>query len=128
MADFEKLAAEVEKLTVVEIAEFVKFLEARWGVSAAAPVAVAGVAMAPAAAAAEEAEEQVEFTVVLEEVGPEKIKVIKAVREVNKDLGLKEAKDVVESAPSNILEHVSKETAEAARKALEEAGAKVSVK
>ncbi len=128
MADFEKLAAEVEKLTVPEIAEFVKFLEARWGVSAAAPVAIAGMPVAAAAPAAEEAEEQIEFTVVLEEIGPEKIKVIKAVREVNKDLGLKEAKDVVESAPSNILEHVSKDVAEAARKVLEEAGAKASIK
>lgn len=128
MADFEKLAAEIEKLTVPEIAEFVKFLESRWGVSAAAPVLAAGMPVAAAAPAEEEAEEQLEFSVVLQEVGPEKIKVIKAVREVNKELGLKEAKDVVESAPSVILEHVSKEVAEAAKKTLEEAGAKATLK
>jgi large subunit ribosomal protein L7/L12 len=129
MADYEKLIAELEKLTVPQIAEVVKILEERWGVSAAAPIAMGAMPMmASGGAAAEVEEEQLEFTVVLQDVGAEKIKVIKAVREVNKDLGLKEAKDVVEGAPSNILEHVAKETAQAAKKTLEEAGAKVEVK
>jgi large subunit ribosomal protein L7/L12 len=126
MADYEKLAAQVEELSLPEIAEFVKFLEERWGVSAAAPVMVG--APAAGAGAAAEAEEKTEFDIVLEDVGPEKIKVIKAVREVNKTLGLKEAKEVVESAPAAILQGATKEDAEAAKKALEDAGAKVSVK
>jgi len=129
MADFEKLAKEVEKLSLPEVAEFVKFLEERWGVTAAAPVVMGGMmAGGGAAAPAEEAEEQTEFTVILQEVGPEKIKVIKAAREVNTDLGLREAKEVVEGAPSHILDGVSKEVAEAAKKVLEEAGAKVAIK
>jgi large subunit ribosomal protein L7/L12 len=127
MATHEKLIAELEKLTLPEVAELVKMLEERWGVSAAAPVMM-GAMPGMAAAAAEAVEEQTEFTVVLEAVGPEKVKVIKAVREINPNLGLKEAKDVVEGAPSNIVENVKKEEAEAAKKTLEDAGAKVAIK
>jgi large subunit ribosomal protein L7/L12 len=127
MAEFEALALEVEKLSLPEAAEFVKFLEDRWGVSAAAPMMM-GAMPGMAGGAAEAAEEQTEFDVVLEDVGPEKIKVIKAVREVNGTLGLKEAKEVVESAPAAIVEGANKEDAEAAKKTLEAAGAKVSIK
>jgi large subunit ribosomal protein L7/L12 len=127
MADYEKLAAEVEKLSLPEVADFVKFLEERWGVSAAAPMMM-GMMPGAAAGPAEAAEEQVEFDVMLEDIGPEKIKVIKAVREVNPTLGLKEAKEVVEAAPSAILSAVNKDDAAAAKKVLEDAGAKVSIK
>ena len=109
-------------MTVLELNELVKACEEEFGVSAAAPVAVAGAA---AGAAAEE--EQTEFTVVLAEVGSEKIKVIKAVREVT-GLGLKEAKEVVDGAPSNIKEGVDKAEAEAIKAQLEEVGAKVELK
>jgi large subunit ribosomal protein L7/L12 len=126
MADYEKLAEQVEKLSLPEVSEFVKFLEDRWGVTAAAPMMMG--AMPGAAAPAEAAEEQTAFDVVLEDVGPEKIKVIKAVREVNNALGLKEAKEVVESAPAPILQGANREDAEAAKKVLEEAGAKASLK
>jgi large subunit ribosomal protein L7/L12 len=126
MADYAKLAEQVESLSLPEVADFVKFLEERWGVSAAAPMMM-GV-MPGAGAAAEVAEEQTEFDVVLEDIGPEKIKVIKAVREVNNSLGLKEAKEVVESAPAAILQGANREDAEAAKKVLEEAGAKASLK
>jgi len=127
MADYDKIIEEVEKLSLPEVAELVKTLEERWGVSAAAPVMM-GAAVAGPSAAADAEEEKTEFNVVLDEVGPEKIKVIKAVREVNVTLGLKEAKEVVESAPAPILEAVSKEDAEAAQKRLEDAGATVSNK
>lgn len=127
MADYDALAQEVEKLSLPEVAEFVKYLEDRWGVSAAAPMMM-GAMPAMAGAAAEAEEEKTEFDVVLEDVGPEKIKVIKAVREVNASLGLKEAKEVVESAPATILEGATKDDAEAAKKTLEDAGAKVAVK
>jgi large subunit ribosomal protein L7/L12 len=125
MADYEALAAELEKLTLPEASGLVKFLEDRWGVSAAAPMMMGAM---PAAAAAEAVEEQTEFDVVLDDIGPEKIKVIKAVREVNASLGLKEAKEVVESAPAAILTGANKDDAAAAKKVLEEAGAKVSIK
>lgn len=119
----------LEKMTVLEINELVKALEERWGVSAAAPVAV-GAAPAAAdagAAAGQSAEEQTEFDVVLVEAGANKIQVIKAVRELT-SLGLKEAKDLVEAAPKPIKEAVSKDEAQSAKSKLEEAGAKVEVK
>ncbi len=124
MADLTKIAEELGKLTVLEAAELVKSLEEEWGVSAAAPAAAA----AAAAAAAEAAEEQTEFNVVLTEVGGNKIAVIKAVREVASGLGLADAKKLVESAPTPVLEAVSKDDAEAAKAKLEEAGAKVELK
>jgi large subunit ribosomal protein L7/L12 len=126
-AEYETLAAEIEKLPLPKIGEFVKFLEERWGVTAAAPMAMP-MMMAGGGAAVEAAEEQTEFEVMLTDVGAEKIKVIKAVREVNPTLGLKEAKDVVEAAPAAIASGVNKEEAERAKKILEEAGAKVTIK
>src|SRR6476659_5933815 len=122
MANLEKLVDDLSALTVLEAAELSKLLEEKWGVSAAAPVAVA--AAAPAAAE----EEQTEFTVVLTGGGDKKINVIKEVRGVRPDLGLKEAKDLVEGAPQNVKENVSKQEAEEIKKRLEEAGATVSVK
>ena len=124
MADLQKLAEELSGLTVLEAAELSKLLEEKWGVSAAAPVAVAA---APAAAAAAPVEEQTEFTVVLSAIGDKKIEVIKEVRAITA-LGLKEAKDLVEAAPKPIKEGVSKEEAEKIKAALEKAGAKVEVK
>ena len=130
MADTEQLISQLENMTVLELNALVKQLEDRWGVSAAAPVAV-GVAPAAAgggaATAAAEEEEQTEFDVVLTEVGANKIQVIKAVRELT-SLGLKEAKDVVDGAPKPVKQAVSKEEANAARAKLEEAGAKAEVK
>jgi len=128
MADNTALIEQLEGLTVLELNGLVKALEERWGVSAAAPVAV-GVAGGGAAAggAAVEEEEKTEFDVVLTDVGANKIQVIKAVRELT-SLGLKEAKDVVDSAPKAIKEGVAKEEAEAAKAKLEEAGAKAEVK
>ena len=128
MADHETLIQQLEGLTVLELNGLVKTLEERWGVSAAAPVAmgVAGGGAATGAAAVEE-EEKTEFDVVLTEVGANKIQVIKAVRELT-SLGLKEAKDVVDSAPKAVKEGVAKEEAEAAKAKLEEAGAKAEVK
>lgn len=123
----EALIAQIETMTVLELSQLVKALETRFGVTAAAPVAVAGAATAGAAAPVEEAEEQTEFNVVLSAVGPNKIQVIKAVRELT-SLGLKEAKDVVEAAPKAIKEGVPKPEAEAAKKKLEEAGATVEIK
>ena len=125
MADLEKLVEEISALTLTEAAALVKALEDKLGVSAAAPVAMMG-AM-PAAADAEPEEEQTEFNVVLKDFGPKKINVIKAVRQLT-NLGLKEAKEVVESAPSNIMEAVSKEAAEEAKASLEAAGAVVELK
>ena len=119
-----KLIEDVKSLTVLELSELVKALEDEFGVSAAAPVAVAAVA-APAAAAAEE--EKTEFDVVLKAVGGNKIAVIKAVREIT-GLGLKEAKEVVDNAPKAIKEGVSKDDAEAMKAKLTEAGAEVEVK
>ena len=125
MADLAKIVEELSALTVLEAAELSKLLEDKWGVSAAAPVAVAA---AGAAAPAEAAEEQTEFTVVLLDGGDKKINVIKEVRGVRSDLGLKEAKDLVEAAPANVVENVSKQIAEEVKKKLEEAGAKVQIK
>ena len=116
-----------KEMTLLELSEFVKIFEETFDVSAAAPVAVAA-AGAPAAGGAEAAAEQDEFDVVLESGGDKKIGVIKVVRELVSGLGLKEAKDLVESAPKQILEKVDKEAAEAAKTKLEEAGAKVTVK
>ena len=112
-------------LTLIELSEFVKKFEETFDVTAAAPVAVA--AAGPAAAAAEVVEEKDEFNVVLEAAGDKKIQVIKVVRELVSGLGLKEAKDLVESAPKPILEAVAKDAADAAKAKLEEAGAKVSL-
>ena len=126
MADLAKIVEELSALTVLEAAELSKLLEDKWGVSAAAPVAVA--AVGGAAAPAEAAEEQTEFTVVLTAGGDKKINVIKEVRGVRPDLGLKEAKDLVEGAPQNVVENVSKQVAEEIKKKLEEAGATVQVK
>lgn len=126
MADLQKIADELSKLTVLEAAELSKILEEKWGVSAAAPVAVAAVAGAPGGAAAA-AEEQTEFTVVLAAAGEKKIEVIKEVRAIT-GLGLKEAKDLVEGAPKNVKEGVSKDDAAKIKAQLEKAGAKVEVK
>jgi large subunit ribosomal protein L7/L12 len=121
----EEIIAVVKNMTVLELADLVKALEGEFGVTAA-PMAVAAAAGAPAAAAAAE-EEKTEFTVILKEIGENKINVIKAVREVT-TLGLKEAKDLVESAPKPVKEGVNKDEAAATKKKLEEAGAKVEVK
>ena len=120
-ANLEKLVEDLSALTVIEAADLAKLLEEKWGVSAAAPVAVA------AAAGAAPAEEKDSFDVVLESAGDNKINVIKVVREVT-GLGLKEAKDLVEGAPKAVKEGVAKADAEAAKKKLEDAGAKVDVK
>ena len=125
MADLQKLVDELSSLTVMEAAELSKLLEDKWGVSAAAPVAVASAA--PAAAAAAPAEEQTEFTVILAAAGEKKINVIKEVRTIT-GLGLKEAKDLVEAAPKPVKEGVNKEEAAKLRKMLEDAGAAVEVK
>ena len=119
-----KLIEDVKALTVMELSELVKALEEEFGVSAAAPVAVAAAA-APAAAAA--AEEKTEFDVVLAEVGPNKINVIKVVREIT-GLGLKEAKDLVDGAPKPVKEGAGKDDDDVLKKKLEEAGAKVELK
>ena len=126
--DNTQLIEQLEKMTVLEINGLVKELEDRWGVSAAAPVAVAGGAAAGGgAAAAVEEEEQTEFDVILTDVGANKIQVIKAVRELT-SLGLKEAKDVVDGAPRPVKQGVTKDEAQAAKAKLEEAGAKADVK
>ena len=124
MANLQKIVDELSGLTVLEAAELAKLLEAKWGVSAAAAVAVAA---APGVAAAAPVEEQTEFTVVLAAVGEKKIEVIKEVRAIT-SLGLKEAKDLVEGAPKPVKEGVSKEEAEKIKAALEKAGAKVELK
>ena len=126
MSKLEKIVEELSALTVLEAAELSKLLEDKWGVSAAAPVAVA--VAGGAAAPAEAAEEQTEFTVVLVDGGDKKINVIKEVRGVRSDLGLKEAKDLVEGAPQNVVENVSKQQADEIAKKLTDAGAKVQVK
>ncbi|MFD9892301.1 50S ribosomal protein L7/L12 [Amycolatopsis sp. NPDC058986] len=115
-----------KELTLLELSEFVKEFEETFDVTAAAPAAV--VAAAPGAAAPAAAEEQDEFDVVLESAGDKKIQVIKVVREVVSGLGLKEAKELVESAPKALLEKVDKEAAEAAKEKLEAAGAKIAIK
>ena len=125
MADLAKIVEELSTLTVLEAAELSKLLEEAWGVSAAAPVAVAAVAGGGAAAPAEE--EKTEFDVILVDAGANKINVIKEVRGIT-GLGLKEAKDLVEGAPKPVKEGVSKAEAADLKKKLEEAGAKVDVK
>jgi large subunit ribosomal protein L7/L12 len=127
MADLEKLVEELSQLTLLEAAELTKLLESKWGVSAAAPVAFAAAGPAAAGPAAVE-EEKTEFDVVLKEVGAKKIQVIKAVRVVRTDLGLKEAKDLVDGAPATVLTAVSKEVAADAKSKLEAEGATVEVK
>jgi len=122
----EQAMAIIEGMTVLELAELVKAMETKFGISAAAPVAVAA-APAAASAAAAPAEEKTEFTVILADVGANKINVIKAVRELT-NLGLKESKDLVEGAPKAIKENVNKDDAAAAKAKLEAAGAKVEVK
>ncbi|MCA3275640.1 MAG: 50S ribosomal protein L7/L12 [Roseomonas sp.] len=126
MADLAKLVDELSALTVLEAAELSKMLEEKWGVSAAAPVAVAA-APAAGAAAAPAAEAQTEFTVILAAGGDKKINVIKEIRTIT-GLGLKEAKDLVEGAPKTVKEGVSKDEADKIKKVLEENGATVEVK
>jgi large subunit ribosomal protein L7/L12 len=134
MADVKKLIGEIEKLSVLELNELVKTLEEKFGITAmpAAAVAPAATPAGAAPATAEGAEEipqgQTTFNVVLTEAGANKISVIKMVREINQSLGLKEAKDLVESTPKEIITGVNKETAEEAKKKLEEAGGKVELK
>jgi large subunit ribosomal protein L7/L12 len=123
MADLKKLAKDLSKLTVIEAAELTKMLEEEWGVSAAAPVAVAaGVGAAPTVG--EEVEEKTEFDVILKDVGPKKIDVIKVVRQITQ-LGLKDAKELTETADAKVLEQVGKEGAQDAKSKLEGAGATV---
>jgi large subunit ribosomal protein L7/L12 len=125
----EKLVQSLDELTLLEAAELSKMLQEKWGVSAAAPMAMAGMAMAAGAAgeAMEEVEEKTEFDVTLKDIGPKKIQVIKAVRTFRPDLGLKEAKELVDSAPVKVLEGVPKEQAESAANALKEQDAAVEI-
>jgi large subunit ribosomal protein L7/L12 len=126
MSDLNKLVEELSKLSVLEAAQLVKKLEETWGVSAAAPVAVAA-ASAPMAAAVEPEEEKTEFDVIIKDAGPKKIEVIKTIRQLT-TLGLKEAKDMAETVGGRILEAVSKEAAADAKAKLEAAGAAIEVK
>src|SRR5579871_923600 len=130
MANLDKIVEDLSALSVLEAAELSKLLEEKWGVSAAPPVAVAAAPAAGGAGAApaEAAEEQTEFTAMLMAGGDKKINVIKEVRGIRPDLGLKEAKDLVEGAPQNVKENVSKQEAADIKKKLEEAGATVQVK
>jgi large subunit ribosomal protein L7/L12 len=121
MADLDKLVKELSKLTVLEASELTKMLEEKWGASAAAPMAVAAAA---APVTAEEAEEKTEFDVIIKDVGPKKIDVIKAIRQITQ-LGLKDAKDLAETASAKVLEQVGKEAAQDAKTKLEAAGATV---
>lgn len=123
----EKMMTTIKKMTVLDLAELVKALEAEFGVSAAAPVVATAAAAAPSADAAPAAEEQTEFSVILKEIGANKISVIKAVRELT-TLGLKESKDLVESAPKAIREGVNKEEAATMKEKLETAGATAEIK
>jgi large subunit ribosomal protein L7/L12 len=123
----EELAEALDELTLLEAAELSKMLQDKWGVSAAAPMAMAGMPMAMAADAAEEEEEKTEFDVLLSDIGPKKIQVIKAVRTFRPDLGLREAKELVDSAPTKVLEAVPKEQAESAANALKEQDAGVEI-
>jgi large subunit ribosomal protein L7/L12 len=127
MTDLSKLVDELSKLTVLEAAELSKLLEEKWGVSAAAPVAVAAAGPAGGGAAAAPVEEQTEFKVILAAVGEKKINVIKELRTIT-GLGLKEAKDLVEGAPQTVKESATKDEAAAIKKTLEEQGATVEVK
>ena len=129
MSKIEQLVEDLSALTVLEAADLAKLLEEKWGVSAAAPVAMAMPAGgAGGAAPAAAAEEQTEFTVMLMAGGDKKINVIKEVRGVRSDLGLKEAKDLVEAAPANVKENVSKQEAEEIKRKLEKLGATVTIK
>jgi large subunit ribosomal protein L7/L12 len=128
MADTEQLVEQLSGLTVLQIADLVKKLEEKWGVSAAAPVAVAAPAVGGGAAAAPAAEEKTTFDVILKEVGGNKIAVIKEVRAAVSGLGLAEAKALVESAPKPVKEGVTKQEAEEIKKKIEAAGAKVEIK
>ncbi len=121
MANIEKIAEDLGKLTILEAAELTKLLEEKWGVSAAAPVAVAAVA---AAGAGEDVEEKTEFDVIIKDVGPKKIDVIKAIRQITQ-LGLKDAKDLAETEGAKVLEQVGKEAAQDAKTKLETAGATI---
>jgi large subunit ribosomal protein L7/L12 len=127
MADLNQIAESLSQLTVMQAAELVKMLEQKWGVSAAAPVAVAAAPAAGGAAAAKPAEEQTEFTLVLQAAGDKKINVIKEVRAIT-GLGLKEAKDLVEGAPKTVKEGLSKEDANKFAEQLKAAGATVELK
>jgi large subunit ribosomal protein L7/L12 len=121
MADLEKLVDQLSKLTVLEAAELTSLLEEKWGVSAAAPVAMAAM---PAVGAAEPAEDKTEFDVILKDVGPKKIDVIKAIRQITQ-LGLKDAKELAEASGAKIMEQVGKDIAQDAKSKLEAAGASV---
>ena len=123
MSNAEIISA-IESMTILELADLVKEMEEKFGVSAAAPVVAGGAAPA----AAEEAEEKTEFDVVLKEAGAQKLKVIKVVREVKPGLGLKEAKELVDGAPSTLAEGIAKEAAEEMKKKFEEAGAVIEIK
>jgi large subunit ribosomal protein L7/L12 len=123
----DKLVEALDELTLLEAAELSKMLQEKWGVSAAAPVAMAGMPMPGAGEAEAEEEEKTEFDVMLKEIGPKKIQVIKAVRTFRSDLGLKEAKELVDSAPTKVLEGAPKEQAESAANALKEQDAVVEV-
>ena len=125
MANNAEIIAAIEKMTILELADLVKEMEEKFGVSAAAPVVVGAVAGAEAAPAEEE---KTEFDVVLKAAGAQKLKVIKVVREVKPGLGLKEAKELVDGAPSTLAEAVSKEAAEELKKKLEEVGAEIEIK
>lgn len=125
---FEKLIDEIKKLTVLELSELVKELEDELGVSAAMPMAVAAPAAGAAAGEAAQAEEKTDFNIMLTAAGDQKIAVIKAVREIRPDLGLKEAKDLVDGAPKEVKSNVKKEEAEEAKAKLEAAGASVELK
>jgi large subunit ribosomal protein L7/L12 len=126
MSDINKLVEELSTLTVIEAADLVKKLEEKWGVSAAAPVAMAAMPSGGGAGPAEAVEEKTEFNVVIKDAGAKKIEVIKVIRQLT-NLGLKEAKDVAETAGSKVLEAVSKEAATDAKAKLEAAGASVEV-
>lgn len=124
----QKIATEIEKLTVLELSDLAKYLEEKFGVSAMPMMAAAPAGGAAAGAAAAPAEEKTSFTVVITDAGANKLGVIKAVREVRQDLGLMDAKKMVESTPQNLLENVKKPEAEEAKKKLEAAGAKAELK
>lgn len=125
MANNAEIIAAIEKMTILELADLVKEMEEKFGVSASAPVVVGAVAGGEAAPAEEE---KTEFDVILKGAGAQKLKVIKVVREVKPGLGLKEAKDLVDGAPSTLAEGVSKEAAEELKKKLEEVGAEIEIK
>ena len=125
MANNAEIIAAIEKMTILELADLVKEMEEKFGVSAAAPVVVGAVAGGEAAPAEEE---KTEFDVILKAAGAQKLKVIKAVREVKPGLGLKEAKELVDGAPSTLAEGISKEAAEELKKKMEEVGAEIEIK